>query len=190
MPTRRIVSAHDVASALKQRRPDAGKTQIMKWLYIAQGLHLAWHGGPMFGEDIQAWEKGPVVADYWHDINEHRTAPQPQMLDDLMSTTLDAVLAYWGAMTGQELIKMTHSDGGPWCDATESVDEFSPRNPPITHDAMRAWFSQHPVTRYRAERQQDGPSRWSLIPEPTAPGLGDALNRVLSGEVIRASRPA
>jgi uncharacterized phage-associated protein len=189
MSPRRIVSAHDVARDLKRRRPDAGKTQIMKWLYIAQGLHLAWFAEPMYREDIEAWENGPVVADYWHDVKECRPLPAASELDEEMIATLGWVLDFWGNMTAQELTRMTHTDGGPWCQVTESIDEFSPRSPRISHETMVAWFGEHPVTRYRSE-QHAGHARWTLIAEADAPGLADALNRVLSGEVIQAPRPA
>ena len=189
MPTARTVSAHDAARELWLLKPTAGRTQIMKWLYIAQGLHLAWFGEPMFSEDIQAWENGPVVADYWHDLKDNRPRPPASQLDERMETTLQAVLDYWGEMSGQELSRMTHTDGGPWCQVTEPLDELSPRSPLITHEAMKEWFSLHPVTRYRAE-QAAGDSGWSIIPRADTPGLREAVDRVIAGEVIRDSRPA
>lgn len=142
----------------------------------------------MFGEDIHAWENGPVVADYWHDLKENRPTPPASQLDECMHTTLRSVLDYWGEMSGQELSRMTHTDGGSWCQITEALDEFSPRNPAITHDAMKEWFSQHPVYRYHTE-QTAGASSWSLVPEADAPGLREAVERAMAGEVIRHSRP-
>lgn len=189
MPTAHIVSAHDAARELRLRRPTAGRTQVMKWLYIAQGLHLAWFGEPMFSEDIQAWENGPVVADYWHDLKENRPTPPARRLDERMLTVLESVLDYWGDMTGQELSRMTHTDGGPWCQVTETLDEFSPRNPPINRQALKEWFGQHPVTRYRAEKESGGLG-WTLVPEGEAPGLREAVERAITGEVVRQSRPA
>jgi len=189
MPTPGIVSAHDAARELRLRKPAAGRTQVMKWLYVAQGLHLARFGEPMFSEGIEAWENGPVVADYWHDLKESRPTPPASQLDERRHMTLESVLDFWGEMTGQELSRMTHTDGGPWCQVTETLDEFSPRNPPITHEAMKEWFSRHPVTRYRTE-QAAGGSGWTLIPTADAPGLREAVERVMAGEVIQQSRPA
>lgn len=189
MPTSRATSAHDAARELRRRQPTAGLTQIMKWLYIAQGLHLAWFGEPLFKEVIEAWENGPVVADYWHDLKEKRPTPPASELDERSILTLESVLDYWGEMTGQELSQMTHTDGGPWCQVTESLDELSPRNPSITHEEMRQWFSQHPVTQYQRERSAVD-SRWSLVPRADAPGLREAVDRVMSGEVIQHTRPA
>ena len=166
MPAPRTVSAHDAARELRLRKPTAGRTQVMKWLYIAQGLHLAWFGEPMFSEGIEAWENGPVIADYWHDLKDNRPGPPASQLDEHMQTILKSVLDYWGEMSGQELSRMTHTDGGPWCQVTEPLDEFFLRNPPITHEAMKEWFGGHPVTRYRAE-QAAGGSGWSLAPKQT-----------------------
>lgn len=160
----------------------------MKWLYLAQGLHLAWFGEPMFDEHIEAWANGPVVTDYWHDLKEGRPEPPARQLDAQMQTVLQSVLDYWGGMSGQERSRMTHTDGGPWCQITETLDEFGPRNPRITHQAMKDWFGQHPVTLYRAEQAAEK-SRWSIIPERNAPGLREAVERAMAGEVIRHQRP-
>ncbi len=55
-------SAHDIASALRERLPGIGKKKLHKLLYYCQGHHLATFGRPLFSEQIYAWDMGPVVA--------------------------------------------------------------------------------------------------------------------------------
>jgi uncharacterized phage-associated protein len=35
--------------------------KLQKLVYYAQGFHLAMYGEPLFAEEIEAWEHGPVV---------------------------------------------------------------------------------------------------------------------------------
>lgn len=61
-----ILSAIDVAKyflILVDR--EAGDTitelKLQKLMYIAQGIHLALYDSPLFKEEIEAWQDGPVV---------------------------------------------------------------------------------------------------------------------------------
>ena len=110
------VSAHDVARELRQRTNFPGVVKVHKMLYMCQGWHLAWYGEPMFVEDIEAWDNGPVVADLWRDEDRRRTPPPPENLGDRQLFVLDFVVSRYGHLTGRDLIEMTHSEG-PWSDA-------------------------------------------------------------------------
>ena len=58
-------SATVVAGEIRRRCPGIGKTKLHKLLYYVQGYHLTWEDTPAFHEDIEAWDKGPVVAALW-----------------------------------------------------------------------------------------------------------------------------
>jgi hypothetical protein len=66
-PVRMTVSAHDVAAELRDRLPGLGAKKLHKLLYYCQGHHLATFGEPLFGENIGAWDMGPVVEPLWRD---------------------------------------------------------------------------------------------------------------------------
>ena len=57
------VSAHDVAREIRQQLPRVGILKLQKLLYYCQGWYIAWTDAPLFGEQIEAWANGPVVAD-------------------------------------------------------------------------------------------------------------------------------
>lgn len=110
------ISAHDVARELRSQLPFSGVVKLHKLLYLCQGWHLAWYGEPLFVEDIEAWENGPVVADVWRDEKAGRVAPQPEVLDGRQLLVVDYVIGHYGNLSGRELIELTHSEG-PWADA-------------------------------------------------------------------------
>jgi uncharacterized phage-associated protein len=119
--------------------PDAGITQVEKWLYLVQGWHLAWTGRPAFRERIEAWENGPVVAEHWADLQHQRGVPPPAPLDEEVQTAISYVVSRYGRLTARDLVDLTH-DQAPWKD----VYEPTTKNAIITHDALVAWFTSDP----------------------------------------------
>lgn len=134
------VSAHDVARELRRRLPGAGTVKIHKLLYFAQGWHLAWFSHALFHESIEAWNNGPVVADLWHAENKNRPVPQPIPLAESEMGTVGYVVARYGSLNGQDLIRLTHNEG-PWVELSERDDPFAPMNPEITETMLRDYFS-------------------------------------------------
>jgi uncharacterized phage-associated protein len=110
------VSAHDVARELRSQLPLSGVVKVHKLLYLCQGWHLAWYGQPLFVEEIEAWDNGPVVADLWRDERNGSGRPSAAQLDANGLLVLDYVVGRYGNLTGRELIELTHSEG-PWIHA-------------------------------------------------------------------------
>lgn len=136
-----MLSAHDVTRELRRHLPDAGALKIHKLLYYCQGWHLVWTGLPMFAERTEAWTNGPVVADLWHDEDKGRARPRAQQPRDEEAAVIGYVVGRYGRCTGLELIRKTHLED-PWRNVSESEVSFRTRNPEITHEALRSWFSQ------------------------------------------------
>lgn len=111
-------SAHDIARELRERLPGIGVTKLHKLLYYCQGWHAAWTGEPMFGEEIEAWDMGPVVADLWHDEDKDREPPEPSEVTDSARATISYVVTRYGQLSGKDLIRLTHNEA-PWRDVSE-----------------------------------------------------------------------
>ncbi len=112
------LSAHAVAAVLRDRLPGLPKKKQHKLLYYCQGHHLATFGVPLFRETISAWDMGPVVGELWHqekygesptDADETGRA-EP---DEAQLNTIGYVLSRYGALTGNDLENLTHSET-PW----------------------------------------------------------------------------
>ncbi len=189
-----MTSAHDVADELRRRLPGVGTLKLHKLLYYAAGWHLAWVGDELFDEPVEAWVNGPVVARLWADEKHGRQRPPRQGLTDRQVATIDYVVARYGALSGSELIEKTHQED-PW-------RALSQADPPIeaggsariSPESMRAWFEADEefaargaeVARLRQEQLDADPFR---SPRRLA-GLGPAIERAVSGEKVRHTRPA
>jgi uncharacterized phage-associated protein len=109
-----VVSARQVAVVLRERLPGLPTKKLHKLLYYCQGHHLATFGDPLFAETISAWDMGPVVGQLWH--QEKATGPSDDARGELTEAQLNTigyVVSRYGALTGQDLENLAHSET-PW----------------------------------------------------------------------------
>jgi uncharacterized phage-associated protein len=106
-------SAHDVATAFRERLPDLGVKKLHKLLYYGQGHHLATFGRPLFSESIRAWDMGPVVAELWRDEDRGEPRPEPHTLGEAELNTIGYVASQYGRLNGSQLERLTHTEQ-PW----------------------------------------------------------------------------
>ncbi|KIS05352.1 Panacea domain-containing protein [Streptococcus equi] len=146
------ISAIDVAKFFLAMRP-LSHLQLQKLVYLAYKTYLLAYGESLFDEKIVAFQYGPVVEEVYHsfkkygseviDIDDHteyilKDIHLPQALGRMLlvedakkivPVLLDIVKQY-GDLTGGELVKLTHSEKGPWqtvfrpqlnCEITDEV---------------------------------------------------------------------
>lgn len=96
--------------------------KLNKLLYYAQGQALSVLGKPLFEDEIEAWELGPVVSNVYHTykcwgnspINEANESFDERLLSAEELNLLVDVYSRYGKYTGIALKDMTHVDGAPW----------------------------------------------------------------------------
>jgi len=141
---RAMINCFDVAAYfLSLAEEDAGdlisNLKLQKLVYYAQGFHLAVFDKPLFPEDIQAWEHGPVVPELYHHYKHHGAGPIPppevfdfSILNKDNRELLDEVYSVLGQFSAWKLRNMTHEEP-PWREAYNG-------NGLITHESMREYF--------------------------------------------------
>ena len=85
-------------------------------------LHLGETGLPMFPEDFEAWDYGPVVPSLYHDLKMFGGGPvapysslRPvRNLDDKVGDAVNQVVALGRTRTPGNLVSMTHWPKGAW----------------------------------------------------------------------------
>ena len=94
--------------------------KLQKLLYYAEGFHLALFDTPLFLEEIQAWEHGPVVPEVYHEYKcfGSNAIPFPEepdfsKIDQETKELLDEVYAVYGQFSAWKLRNMTHEEP-PW----------------------------------------------------------------------------
>ncbi|MBC6418725.1 MAG: SocA family protein [Prochloron sp. SP5CPC1] len=112
--------------------------KLQKLLYYAQGFYLALYDKPLFGEQIEAWQYGPVVPEVYHIYKQYKSNPlsQPDDFDiDKYDTDtqelLDEVYEVYGQYTAPMLMRFTHQEP-PW--------KTTPLTEEISHSLMKGYF--------------------------------------------------
>jgi uncharacterized phage-associated protein len=143
MPTK--LSVQDIANYfLTLNDPEAGdfisNLKLQKLCYYAQGFHLAIYGEPLFLENIEAWQHGPVIESLYHTYKEFGSdaIPVPENFDlsifsKEVRELLDEVYKVYGQFSAWKLRSLTHEEA-PWKDAFERGATT------ITHESMRDYF--------------------------------------------------
>jgi uncharacterized phage-associated protein len=130
-------SVYAVAAEVRARQPGMGVVRLHKLLYLGQGHHLAAFDRPLFTETISAWDNGPVVGELWY-REDRRLEPPPQApLGEAELNTIGYVMSRYGALTGRDLIHLTHSED-PWRRA--DVDRKPGTSRPIPISWIREYF--------------------------------------------------
>src|SRR5690625_848393 len=115
-------TAADVAAYINTQTRVTGRVQLQKLLYYVQAWSLAWDGSPIFDDEIEAWEKGPVVRAVY---DGHRG--DISRVSEDARRTVDAVLKFYGRFYGSALIERTHSEK-PWQESWTELPEYARGN--------------------------------------------------------------
>jgi uncharacterized phage-associated protein len=127
--------------------------KLNKLVYYAQGCHLARTGQPLFENNIEAWDYGPVVPAVYHKYKVCGRFPITTVDDDFSSNKLSPdeteilidVMREYGRYTGSALVTMTHAAETPWGVAHERMQTV------IDMDTMKDYFIKHPVPAFSSD---------------------------------------
>lgn len=96
--------------------------RLQKLVYIAYGYCLAILGRPLFDDEIQAWEYGPVIPDLYHQLKKFGAGEVTEFIPEVGGIPGDGserqiIENVWQAYSGfsaLELSGITHNEGTPW----------------------------------------------------------------------------
>jgi uncharacterized phage-associated protein len=140
-----MASVYDVAAFILANLGQIGTMKLQKLVYYSQAWSTVWDAQPLFLEQIEAWDKGPVVRELY---NRHAGRPfidridlgDTSKLSDDQRASIMAVLAFYGKRDEWWLSELTHREP-PWLDARARAN--GARNPAITTTALREFFSSY-----------------------------------------------
>lgn len=112
--------------------------KIQELCYYAQGISLAIFEKPLFFEDIEHWNHGPVVPTLYRKYRSYAVGPIPPPKDLNLKLygketmgLLDKVYQLYGRDSAWELRNKTHEES-PWVNTPDGCA--------ITHREIRAYF--------------------------------------------------
>ncbi len=99
--------------------------KLQKLLYLAQGWSYVWDNRPLFDEEFQAWQYGPVNVEVYNHFKRYGRGEIPieesicALSDKDVQDTLTAVWRDYSDCSASELVELTHTEG-PWLRAFQS----------------------------------------------------------------------
>ena len=124
---------------------------LQKLLYYAQGYYIACFNKPLFKEDIEAWEHGPVVRDVYKEYKKYDYKPIPKyeiteegkkQFDEKQKNVIEFVFDNMSGYSAKQLEYKTHRER-PWLE-TYSKDK---KNKIITYDKLKNFFEKKKDTK-------------------------------------------
>lgn len=129
--------------SLIQDNPEEGLTnlKLQKILYYMQGHHLAIFGEPLFANEIEPWQYGPVVSEVYHAYKTYGNSPiviptvetSFDFLTEVQKKFVNKVFSYYNQFSAIKLMELAHSED-PWVNSyqKESI---------ISNDSIQTFFS-------------------------------------------------
>lgn len=114
--------------------------KLQKLLYYMQGFHLAYFNEPLFDEDIEAWQYGPVVPCVYekykkfgsNGINTENEAIKLKLTEESL---FGEVIRVYGQYSAVGLMNMTHSET-PWKSTNTGIGSV------ISKEKMKSFFKK------------------------------------------------
>lgn len=142
----------DVAQEILFQKSPVSAVKFQKLIYYAQAWHLAWHSKPLFNEEIEAWNMGPVVPQLYAAHKGLFILTQSSFkegdrlnLSHFESESIRKVLKFYGFRNSQWLRDLITLEE-PWNRAREnfvrSIDKeiIEGRSKAISHRVMMQYY--------------------------------------------------
>ena len=118
---------------------EVDKLKLQKLLFYCQAVHIVFTDKPLFDDEIQAWDYGPVVPSVYKKIKSKEgiiRLPYKGTLSEEQIKYIDMTLEYYGNKSGAALINETHSEAA-WINAYNNG-----RNTPITFNDIKDCYAK------------------------------------------------
>ena len=118
--------------------------KLNKLLYYVQGCSYQRFNRPLFEDEIEAWNYGPVIPNVYKTFKpcgSNRIQPpgiSVDLDDDEINLLLDVAREY-GQYSGSGLVTMTHRNGSPW----HQVYKDGERNTIIPKNLIKTYFQNN-----------------------------------------------
>jgi uncharacterized phage-associated protein len=123
MPYNAAAVANTFLELAKRDHNPLTNMQLQKLVYIAHGWNLALASRPLFYNEIQAWEWGPVIPSLYNSLKKYGAGivngklPKGTPPVDPFSTEMRIIEGVWrayGNLSAMKLSGITHAEGTPW----------------------------------------------------------------------------
>ncbi|PHV63800.1 Panacea domain-containing protein [Cyanobacterium aponinum] len=189
-----MVTTIDVANYFISKSLDTdGKTpdklKLQKLVYYAQAWNLTFYNKPLFDEQLEAWQSGPVAPSLYQYCKNYSSGEYPiqSQQTNIFSKSelyvLEEVFRVYGNLNSTQLRKLTHRET-PWSGARLGLSKKDSSNEPILNNEIRAYYQNF------ADLNSEPPKILDIAIEPekeitvTAKFLDGTTQEVKQSEIV------
>lgn len=145
-----MASVYDVADffidfAKNDENDTITNLRLNKLLFFAQAWHLVKYDTPLFNDNIEAWDLGPVVPVIYQKYKDYNKNNIDSVSSGYSTSnftseeidTLTEVIFFYGRYSTTELVNQTHQENSPWKKVYEKG-----KNEVINKDSIKEYYSQ------------------------------------------------
>ena len=140
-----MANIFDTAKYILEQSGSMSTMKLQKLCYYSQAWSLVWDDSPLFEEDFQAWENGPVCPElFFKTQGKYKVSASDENggngdLSDNQKDTIDRVLAHYGGHDAQWLSQLTHMED-PWINARKGMPAGVRCTNIITKESMALYY--------------------------------------------------
>lgn len=142
-----MANIFDTAKYILEQCGEISAMKLQKLCYYSQAWALVWDEAPLFDEDFQAWQSGPVCPELFYE-NQGKffvsADDEPDGDGDLSNNqkdTIDHVLEHYGDYDAHYLGQLPYMEiGNPWMRTREGILPETDCAPIITKESISSYY--------------------------------------------------
>ena len=140
-----MANVFDAAKYILEQLGEMSTMKLQKLCYYAQAWSLVWDDVPLFNEEFEAWDNGPVCPELFYktqgifSVTAKDETGGSGDLSENQKDTIDAVLEHYGNHNAQWLSQLTHMED-PWNDARKGIPIGAGCSNIITKESMAMYY--------------------------------------------------
>ena len=142
-----MANKYDIARYILEQRKEMTAMKLQKLMFYCQAWSLVWNEEPLFPDDFQAWENGPVLPGLYQSHRGMFKVSPDTFLTQADSTNvnareidvIDRVLDFYGDKSAQWLSNLTHQEA-PWLSARGDVAAGERSEAVISQASMAEYY--------------------------------------------------
>ncbi len=122
-----------------QEREGITNLKLQKVLYFVQAYYLAKLGKPIFSDNLEAWEYGPVVPSVYRKYKSNGSNPiiseeDKSSLTEEDKSIIKSIWNTFGGYSASRLVDITHAHA-PWKEANQMPSKI------ISHRSLKEYYT-------------------------------------------------
>ena len=134
----------DVVDYILSLSDDITPLALQKLLYYSQAFFKVFYGYPLFENNCEAWDQGPVYPEIYNKFKKYDDMSEKNIrcsLDEEEQFFIELIMRYFGCYSGKSLERMTHCEK-PWRETRKGLAPNQKGGRVIQQALIESYFTE------------------------------------------------